>query len=139
MKLTTKTFKTAIFTFQLLHVLLACYVVYKLHTSLVNSLILLFALIFVVVYDPLLKPLVIHKEKTIEKEQKVINKHMKIAKKQGKKPFPKGKPNKIHTVWANNSFEADKLYNLHIAPKIIKHPTTPFYYISKSCNNTKNN
>lgn len=89
----------------------------------------------VVLVNPLLKPIIKYQEKKAIEKQSVIDKHMAIAKKSGKKAFAIG-PEKLHTVWAQNNFEANKLYHLHIAPRITYNPTKAFYYISKNCNNT---
>ncbi len=89
----------------------------------------------IILINPFLKPLVKLKQKAYDKKQKKIDFHINIAKKSGKRSFAMG-PDKKHTVWAVNIVEAAKLYNLHIKPKLIKHPNKSFWYISKLCNNT---
>ncbi|MFV9549637.1 hypothetical protein [Algibacter sp. PT7-4] len=82
--------------------------------------------------DPLLKPIIKTKQKKLYRKQQIINKHKKIVKKAGYKQFEyKNK----YVVWAKNKYEADKLFNLKIAPLLNKHPNKEFFYISKACNN----
>jgi len=88
----------------------------------------------VLLLDPLLKPILNWRAKKISKQQLIIDKHINIAKKSNKKDFYLG-PDKEHTVWARNLVEASTIYNAHVRPKVIKHPTKVFYYISKDCNN----
>jgi hypothetical protein len=107
---------------------------------LVSTLLVLSGGGLIMLVNPLLKPIVKLKKKKLEKDQRILDRHIQIAKKQGKKSYGYGPVEngvKKHTVWAVNKLKADKLYNLHVAPKTIKNKTKAYYYISPVCHNLK--
>src|SRR5690606_15035938 len=90
----------------------------------------------IILLDPLFYYFNKWRAKKLAKKQAVIDKHIKIAKKQGLSFYQLG-PKKQHTVWAKDLLKAQKIYRDKILPNVVLHPKTEFYYISHACNNLK--
>lgn len=117
--------------------LICAAIIFKYQFDLKDSILLFLSgggILFIL--SPFLKPIANSKRNAIAKRQKTIDIHINMAKKANKKPYKFGK-NKQHTIWANNNFNALKIYNLKIAPLGIKKPNEAFYFISEACHNLK--
>ena len=95
-----------------------------------------------VLLNPLLIPILKHHQKKINTKNKIIEKHISIAKNHGKKMYGFGEKNalneKKHTIWGTNKLRADKIYNYHFKEAIKNDPKTEFFYISAVCHNIPN-
>jgi hypothetical protein len=131
----TQIFKSKLFQISAaIYVAIIIAIVMLYNLNLQNSILLFLAGIgILVLLDPLLKIPLKYKLKRLQKKQDIIDKHIAIAKRAGKKCYHKGK-NKQHTVWANNHIEAEKIFRHNFTEKQ-QTSVNPFYYISKDCNN----
>lgn len=83
--------------------------------------------------DPLLTPIVVFHNKKIAKIQKVVDQHIAIARKAGKKDYLFG-DKKQHVIWAKNKLAADKIWSQTFTPQQRK-SSNQLYYISADYNN----
>ncbi|WP_323028440.1 hypothetical protein [Gelidibacter japonicus] len=73
-------------------------------------------------------------KKEIMTEEQHKEHQIKIARKEGRRPFRVGLE-KQHTVYARDFIEANKFFNKHIDYLAKKHPKKKYYYVTKKYNN----